>query len=117
VDLRRGRLRPYQGQRRILFNSMGAVLSAVLPVPFDERLPRAADTAWLAALRTAGLPEPVVLPEVLSFWLCHQRNVSNPASRYVFRRPLTELAHAVGAADWADTDQQLAALRVRLGLR
>ena len=114
VDLRRGRARPYQGQRRILFNTMGAVGSAVRPVPFDERLPRAADTAWLTALRTAGLPEPVVLPEVLSFWLCHQRNVSNPASRYVFRLPLTDVARAIGTADWADTGQQLAALRERL---
>jgi hypothetical protein len=33
----------------------------------------------------------------------------------VFRLPLINVAQAIGTTDWADTGQQLAALRERLG--
>jgi Glycosyl transferase family 2 len=107
VDLARGRARPYAGSGRVLFNSLGARRSVVSAVPFDERLKRAADTAWFTALRRAGVPEPVVLPEILSFWLCHDRNLSNPASRYVFSSPMSELGAAIGAEPWGDTEAHL----------
>jgi len=55
-----------------------------------------------------------VVPQILSCWLCHRTNLSNPAGRYDFPHRLEAVAQAVGAADWANTGAELAALRKRL---
>lgn len=115
VDLHRNRARVHQGQRYVIFNSLGARRSTVSEVRFDERLIRASDTAWFTAVRRGCAGSTVALSQVLSFWLCHRHNLSNPASRYVFNLPVSEVAAAIGSADWGDTDEQLAALRLRLG--
>jgi hypothetical protein len=54
------------------------------------------------------------VPEVLSCWLCHGANLSNAATRYVFRHSLEDVRHAVGTVAWAETSEQLADLRDRL---
>jgi hypothetical protein len=55
-----------------------------------------------------------VVPEVLSCWLCHAGNISNPATRYVFPHALADVAAEVGAAAWGDTDAEVARLLDRL---
>jgi len=117
VDLERGRARPHASHRAIVFNGIGARRSAVAGVRFDERRARAADTAWLAAVKRHTRATPLVLGDVLSFWLCHRENVSNPARRYVFPSPLRAVCEAVGEAAWGDTDAELEALRGRLAAR
>jgi glycosyltransferase involved in cell wall biosynthesis len=110
IDLRHGRARPYEARRRVIFNGLAARRAALGAVRFDERRPRAADTAWVTAVRRSGMR---VVPQVLSCWLCHDANVSNPASRYRFPHPLADVRQAVGAADWGDTDRELSRLRSR----
>jgi glycosyltransferase involved in cell wall biosynthesis len=114
VDLRRGRSRPYETQRSVLFNGLAVRRAALDGVRFDERRVRAADTAWVAAVRRQTRCTVRVVPEILSFWLCHATNVSNPATRYVFPRPLRDVLEAVGKDEWGETDQELARLRDRL---
>jgi hypothetical protein len=106
IDLRRARARPYQAARGVVFNGLAVRRSALGDLGFDERRRRAADTAWVNALRCRAR----VVPEVLSCWLCHEANLSNPASRHVFAHPLADVAAAVGGADWGDTEARLAAL-------
>ena len=69
----------------------------------------------MASVRRETRCDPRVVPQVLSCWLCHAANISNPATRYVFPRPLADVRQAVGAADWGETDAALALLRSRLG--
>ena len=113
LDLRRDRVRPYTSTQHLIFNSIGVQAAAAVAVPFDEAMVRASDTAWLTGLRRIGGAAAVV-PEILSVWLCHRRNLSNPASRYVFPRPLADLELRLGHDAWAGTPDQLERLRARL---
>jgi hypothetical protein len=115
VDLHRGRARPHDSQRSVVFNGLGVRRDALDGVRFDERRARAADTAWIASVRRGSHAAVRVLPQVLSLWLCHTGNISNPASRYVFPHPLAAVAEAVGEAAWGDTGAELERLRARLG--
>lgn len=115
VDLERGRSRPHDAQRSVLFNGLAVRRAALEGVRFDEKRTRAADTAWIEALRRQTRCVERVVPQVLSWWLCHSANVSNPAARYTFTRPLTDVSLAVGAADWGETEDELSRLRQRLG--
>ena len=54
-----------------------------------------------------------VVAEVLSWWLCHGRNISNPAIKYVLPEPLDRVRVQIGAEDWADTDGHLSRLLER----
>ena len=110
VDLQHARARPYEVRGGVIFNGLAVRRSALGGVRFDERRERAADTAWVRAVR--GKARVRVVPEVLSFWLCHDGNLSNPAGRRVFPYRLAEVARAVRADDWGDTDEQLERLRV-----
>ena len=114
VDLQRGRARPHRAQRSLIFNGLAVRRAALEGVRFDEQRARAADTAWVAAVRRQSRYTERVLPQVLSFWLCHASNISNPVTRYVFPSPLADVAQAVGETDWAGTDEELARLRGRL---
>src|SRR5918992_1112047 len=71
VDLERGRARAHAGGRSILFNGLAARRTALDGVRFDERRARAADTAWLGAVRNHARCTPRIVPHVLSWWLCH----------------------------------------------
>ena len=114
VDLYRGRARPHDAQRSVIFNGLGVRRAALHGVVFDERRARAADTAWVASVRRQTRCTPRVVREILAFWLCHATNISNPVTRYVFPHSLVEVRQAVGAADWGETDEELARLRIRL---
>lgn len=114
VDLARGRARPHETQRSLVFNGLGVRRAALDGVRFDERRERAADTAWIAAVRGQTRCTPRVVADVLSCWLCHAANLSNPAGRYVFPHPLASVVEAVGEAAWGDTDAELERLRRRL---
>lgn len=114
VDVYRDRARPHDAQRNVIFNGLGVRRAALDGVRFDEQRARAADTAWVAAVRRQTRCSARVVSQVLSCWLCHGANISNPVKRYVFRQPLSDVAHAVGAADWGETGQELARLRTRL---
>jgi len=105
--------RRYDAQLGIIFNGLAATTAAIGELRFDERKRRAADTSWVRAL-TAGGGGVAVLPEVLSWWLCHRRNLSNPAAKYSFPEPLARVRDQVGASEWADTDDQIARLIDRL---
>jgi hypothetical protein len=117
VDLRRARARPYESQRMVLFTGSGFRHSALGATRFDERKVRAADTAWLKALIEAADAPPRDVSGILTWWLCHDRNISNPATRYVFPQTLRDVRNAVGEEDWGDTDSELALLAERLDRR
>ena len=115
VDPARSRARPFDTQRNVIFNGLGVRRAALDGVRFDEDRARAADTAWVASVRRRMRCTARFVPEILSWWLCHAANISNPVTRYVFPHPLADVARAVGADDWGDTDEELAHLRRRLG--
>ena len=114
VDLQRGRTRPFDAQRRVIFNGLAVRRSALAGVRFDERKARAADTAWVTAIRRTTGCRMQVVPEILSCWLCHDANLSNPVTRYVFPHRLADVSRAVGETDWGATDEELARLRSQL---
>jgi hypothetical protein len=115
VDLRRERARSHDGRRGVIFNSLAVRRAALEGVRFDEQRARAADTAWVASVRRQTRSDPRIVPQVLSWWLCHSRNISNPATRYVFPHPLVDVRESVGMDDWGETDEELERLRSRLG--
>jgi len=98
---------------RIIFNSAGFRKEAAMPFLFPETLERASDTPWMQNIASA-YPGRVLKNDTLFFWLCHGKNISNPANRRVFPDPPNLLRQAVGAAAWDDTDQALDSLRERL---
>ncbi len=104
--------RRYDSHRGVIFNGLGATATAASALRFDESKRRAADTSWIGAL-TSGARVSVV-PELLSWWLCHRRNLSNPAVKYSFPEPLERVRDQIGADDWTDTDDHLARLGERL---
>ena len=106
--------RRYDAKLGVIFNGLAASTTAIGDLRFDEHKRRAADTSWVRAL-TAGDGGVAVVPEVLSWWLCHRRNISNPAVKYSFREPLERVRDQVGAGDWGDTDDHLGRLVDRLG--
>jgi Glycosyl transferase family 2 len=115
IDLRHARAKPFEASRTVIFNGLGVRRAALDEVRFDERRARAADTAWVTAVRrTAGTMR--IVPELLSCWLCHDANISNPVVRHVFPCKLAEVRRIVGAAAWGDTEQELARLRRRVGI-
>lgn len=114
VDPQCGRARPHDAERSLIFNGLAVRRAALDGVRFDEQRARAADTAWVASVRRRARCSPRIVPQVLSFWLCHAANISNPVTRYVFPHPLADVRRAVGAADWGETGEELARLRGRL---
>ena len=109
------RARGYDAHQGVIFNGLAATSAAIGDLRFDERKRRAADTAWVRALTTSGAGGAAVVPEVLSWWLCHRRNLSNPAAKYAFPEPLARVRQQIGATDWADTDDRLEELVDRMG--
>ncbi len=115
IDLHRGRARAHDAHRGVIFNGLGVRRAALDGVRFDEQRARAADTAWVASVRRQTRCSPRVVPHILSCWLCHAENISNPVRRYVFPHSLADVSQAVGAVDWGETGEELARLRSRLG--
>jgi FkbM family methyltransferase len=113
VDLRTGAVAPFQLNQGLLFNSAGCRRTVFDGVPFDERRTRASDTPWMLAVRRKARGSEALLDTPLFFWLSHAHNLSNPAGRRGFTRPIDDVRTAIGAVDWGDTDEQLALLRNR----
>jgi glycosyltransferase involved in cell wall biosynthesis len=117
VDLRRQQCVPYQTpQQELIFNSAAFRREVVTALPFPETVRRASDTRWLQQVARQYVSKLCRLNRNdLFFWLCHEENLSNPAQRRRFSRPLSALREVVGPEAWADTDEALADLRQRLG--
>ena len=99
--------RRHRSQAGVIFNGLAATTSTIGDMRFDESKRRAADTSWVRSVTSVAGHAVTVLPVVLSWWLCHRRNLSNPAVKYVFPEPLDRVRDQIGAADWADTDDHL----------
>ena len=101
-------------RRQPIFNGSGFCTDLARRERFPTEVKKASDTRWMRALQrrfpghSAGIGTPTF------FWLCHDRNLSNPAHRRRFDRPPRAIAERVGAAAWGDTDAALGALRNRL---
>ncbi|GAA1552848.1 hypothetical protein GCM10009789_03020 [Kribbella sancticallisti] len=108
------RARPYHSQLDVIFNGLGVRKDEVAQLIFDEHKPRAADTAWVRELSRRVGGDIAIVPEVLTWWLCHRRNISNPATKYMFAQSLSIPRARIGESDWADTDVHLDALISRL---
>ena len=80
--------RRYHSQAGVIFNGLAATTASIGEVRFDEHKRRAADTPWVRSLTAGANGTVAVVPEVLSLWLCHRRNLSNPATKYVFPEAL-----------------------------
>lgn len=116
VDLTTRHCAPFGGpQQEIIFNSAGFRREAVKEIHFPENVLVASDTRWMQSLRTHSRGRGLVLDrEDLFFWLCHEKNLSNPASRRQFTKPLDTLKKSIGHEAWGDTSEALDALQARL---
>lgn len=109
VSVATGRCELFEMHRGVLFNNLVARRDRC--GRFDEARHVASDTPWMA-----GLGPTVRVPGVWSMWLCHDRNLSNPASERRLYLPLETAVDDVGADAWADTGARLAALRNRVAV-
>jgi glycosyltransferase involved in cell wall biosynthesis len=117
VDPVSGRVRHYSTSSGVIFNGLAVLRDEVRDVAFDERKRKSADTPWVRAVVTKVGPKVAVVREVLSLWLCHQVNLSNPVNRYTFPDSLETVRDRVGDDDWADTQEHIDALVSRLTKR
>jgi hypothetical protein len=114
VDLFTGRCQPYDGRKALIFNGAGFSADLARKVRFNERAHRASDTIWLRDIKAALPNGPCLLdPAVLSLWLCHGDNLSNPRRKRKLEASASDVRRAIGAA-WDDTDARLDALRANL---
>ena len=115
VDLARERCARHDARRWILFNSAGFRRDAVSDIRFDAQRKRGSDTLWMRAIRAryAGL-EALINEETVFFWLCHQHNLSNTATRRRLDSPLSDLIRRVESPHWEGTSAALKALRARI---
>ena len=116
VNLINDRCTQYKAPRQqIIFNSAGFWREAVLPHHFQENLWKASDTRWMRQLTTQYNGEKAIIKRgPLFFWLCHHKNLCNPAWKRSFSQSLANLKELIGPVAWADTDDALEALRMRL---
>jgi glycosyltransferase involved in cell wall biosynthesis len=97
--------------RRMLFGSLLVRTATAQSLPrFDEAQTRGSDLAWMQSLGDIG----VVVDTPLTFSLCHDRNISNPARRHRFNREIGDIRQLVGQEAWGQTDQRLRELRERI---
>lgn len=116
LDLQTLRCTRYKAPgRRILFNSAGFRTDAARKVAFPAHVQRASDTRWMATLERRFDTAGEVIDRPLFFWLCHQGNLSNPASKRRFTQDFTALERHIDGAAWGDTGRALEALKDRLG--
>ena len=84
--------------RRILFNGAGFRTDAARKVAFPTHVKKASDTRWMEAMQRRFGTAGEVLDQPLFFWLCHDGNLSNPATKRRFNRDFAALeAHIDGA--------------------
>jgi Glycosyl transferase family 2 len=116
VDLVKEWCAPYRESKgRMVFNSAGFWREAVLPLRFREDLVRASDTRWLQELAIRHNGNAMLLErDDLFFWLCHDKNLSNPVNKRRFPKGMDILKQRIGVEAWGDTDDALDTLRKRL---
>ncbi|MFB4317332.1 glycosyltransferase family 2 protein [Actinomadura sp. 21ATH] len=114
VDPVSRRARPYRSGRDVIFNGLGAWLADTADVRFDENKTKASDTTWVREMSRRARPDVAVVPDVLTWWLCHRGNVSNPVGKYTYPQALSAVRAQIGETDWGDTDDHMAALVARL---
>ena len=115
VDLLGDGIYPYRSRDGIIFNSAVFAAGLARDVRFDQRVSRASDAAWLAAVtRHAGDGVRALAGTVHTIWLCHNANLSNPRTRLPLCFPIALAKQSVGEEAWRETDVELAALRARL---
>jgi FkbM family methyltransferase len=110
VDLRTSAAVPFVLGQGLLFNSGGFQRTVIQEMMFDEGRAKASDTPWMLAVRRRARGSEALLDTPLHFWLCHDRNLSNPSGRRTMPTRVHEVRAALGDA-WGDTDERLAALR------
>jgi hypothetical protein len=115
VDVHSEGCQPYSGHRSIIFNGAGFRADLARAIRFDERIRKASDTVWMREFRTRHKAKGELLARdaILTLWLCHDANISNPRTRRRFTSSLDDLKASLGAA-WQDTEYQLSELRERL---
>jgi glycosyltransferase involved in cell wall biosynthesis len=107
VDPSTSRCLAHDGRGSMLFNGAGIRSEVARAVRFDERLAKGSDTRWFYAVRARCQANQELLdPVVLSFWLCHDDNLSNQRGRYRMQHELGALRAAIGDA-WGETDRHL----------
>src|SRR5690606_4474418 len=113
VELHRGRVRRHRGARQLLFNGSVYRSEVATKVRFDEKKLRASDTTWCRELARREKARVEPQREIDFFWLTHDANISNPASRRRGTEDLARIRAELGAA-WGDTDARLDQLRAAL---
>ena len=115
VDLRQPRCAAFRASDGYpIFNSAGFRKDALVPLAFREGVSRASDTFWMRQVTARCRRGETIDRDDLFFWLSHERNISNPASKQHFSHHLDVLRDCIGVAAWGDTDAALQALRLRL---
>ena len=116
VDLAGWRCAPYRASKGgMVFNSAGFRRAAVLPLRFREDVVRASDWHWMREMARRYRGKATLLErDDMIFWLCHDQNISNSATKKHFSEPLDLLKKRIGAEAWGDTDDALDTLRRRL---
>jgi hypothetical protein len=114
VDLFEAGCTRYAGGHAMVFNTAGFWTEIAREVRFNVGYRRASDTVWMREIAGRNPKGGRLLEdESLSFWLCHERNISNPRERRSYSDRMDVVRAALGAV-WGDTDRQLEALRARL---
>ena len=115
VDLHQSRCEAYKAAHGyVLFNGAGFRREAVSPIRFREGVVRASDVYWMRHVAARCRHSAGIGRDDLLFWLSHEGNMSNPASKRHFSHDLDVLRDQIGAAAWGDTDAALESLRQRL---
>lgn len=97
----------------VLFNGAGFTRSLATSLAFHEDARTGEDTRYMMRLMARRL-EPLVIDVPLSFWLSHDRNVSNSERSRSFPLSRVVLREVVGSA-WDDTDDALDRLKLAVG--
>lgn len=113
IDIHSRRARFYDGCGHLIFNGALFRREQVAPIAFNEQRYRASDTCWLGELAERWHPR-VDEQAILSLWLSHETNISNPRHKRRFGEPLDVLKELVGAELWGETEERLQELCQRL---
>ena len=112
-----GRARHYSTPAAVIFNGAGFATSLARNVVFNERLLRRSDTRWLTELVGAAGADRISISDlVLSCWMCHPTNLSNPAHRGRFPDSIAAARRSIGSEAWDGTDEQIRQLARRLSV-
>ncbi len=114
LDLHGRRAHAYDGFGALIFNTAVFRSTAIQGIHFDESRRKASDTHWLREVRRQ-IGRPVIDERaVLSMWLSHEQNISNPRCRRRFGHEWDDVCRIVGTEVWASTPERISALATAL---